>query len=262
MQVRVLGTAQDEGIPRLDCECNQCTTGIVRHGPAITVESGDETVLVDAPPDVKRTVGVSTVDSVILTHAHIGHYGGLFYFGREGYNTDHKPVYCSEKMDAWLRDGNKAYRHLIERGNVELRPFVPGKSFEIAEIQCHPIPVPHRNEDADTVGLRFEGEDASMTYIPDIDYWSPETERAVKKSDVALVDGTFFSMDEVGRRDVPHPMIPETMDRFDDCDTELYFTHLNHTNPAADSTTSAYRTVIKRGFDVADDGYVIELGCV
>ncbi len=31
---------------------------------------------------------------------HIGHYGGLFYLGREGYGADRKPVCYSEKLSA------------------------------------------------------------------------------------------------------------------------------------------------------------------
>ncbi|WP_435153216.1 MBL fold metallo-hydrolase [Haladaptatus sp. DFWS20] len=262
MQIRVLGTAQDEGIPRCDCECNQCTSGVVRHGPAISLEADDATILVDAPPDIKRAIGLSTVDSIVLTHAHVGHYGGLFYLGREGYDTDRKPIYCSETMADWFRDGNKAYYHLVARKNVELRPFVPDDSFEVGGVTCHPISVPHRNEDADTVGLRFEDGGSSFVYIPDIDYWTPKAERMVVESDVALVDGTFFSMSEVDGREVPHPPIPETMKRFEGCDTELYFTHLNHTNPVANSTSSAHRSVVKAGFNIAIDGQVISMRCI
>ncbi|SIQ98155.1 pyrroloquinoline quinone biosynthesis protein B [Haladaptatus litoreus] len=259
MRIRVLGTAQDEGIPRLDCECNQCSAGIVRHGPAIAVESNEKTILVDAPPDVKQTIGLTTVDCILLTHAHVGHYGGLFYFGREGYDAERKPLHCSERMATWLRDGNKAYHHLVARENVELCPFVPDEPFELGGLTCHPISVPHRNEDADTVGFRFEENDSSLTYIPDIDYWTQKAERAVRKSDIALVDGTFYSMAEVGGRNVPHPTIPETMERFEGCETDLYFTHLNHTNPVADSSTPEYRTVVERGFEVVSDLQVFSL---
>ncbi|WP_049970980.1 MBL fold metallo-hydrolase [Haladaptatus cibarius] len=268
MQIRVLGTAQDEGIPRLDCECNQCSAGVVRHGPAIAVESNERTILVDAPPDVKQTVGLTTVDSILLTHAHIGHYGGLFYFGREGYDTERKPLYCSEKMAAWLRNGNKAYHHLVARENVELRPFAPDEPFELDGLTCRPISVPHRNEDADTVGFRFEENGSSLIYIPDIDHWTRKAERAVRKSDVALVDGTFYSMDEIGEtaevvgRNVPHPTVPTTMKRFEDCETDLHFTHLNHTNPVADSSTPEYGTVVEHGFDVASDEQVFLLNSV
>ncbi len=51
MQIRVLGTARDEEILRLDCSCDRCSSGIVRHGSAIAIETNDETILIDAPPD-------------------------------------------------------------------------------------------------------------------------------------------------------------------------------------------------------------------
>ncbi len=261
MHVRVLGTAQDEGIPRLDCDCNQCSADIVRHGPAIVIESGDETILVDAPPDIRQTVGLTTVDSIVVTHAHVGHYGGLFYLGREAYDTDGVPVYCSGALATWLREGNKAYHHLLARGNVELQPFTPDEPFEIGGSTCHPFSVPHRNEDADTVGVRFEDDDTSVYYLPDIDYWTTSAERAVRDSNVALVDGTFHSLDEVDGRaeEVPHPPIPETMTRFEDYQTAIHFTHLNHTNPIADPDSSEHGTVVEQGFGVASDEQVIYL---
>ncbi len=111
---------------------------------------------------------------------------------------------------------------------------MPSESFEVGGLTCEPVP--HRNEDADTVGLRFDDGNSSVS---DIDYWTPRWS-AVKRSDMAFVDGTLYSTDEVDGRDVPHPPILETMTRFEDCETDVRFTHLNHSNPVADPSLSEY----------------------
>lgn len=256
MKVKILGSGQDEGIPRLDCNCPQCKKGIFRYGPSVLLmpKNGNRKILIDVPPDIKRMVGLNPIDSIFLTHAHIGHYGGLFFLGKEAYNADEKPVYCSEKMKEWLGSGNKAYRHLIERNNIQLIPFKPGEKFELDSLGCKPIKVNHRNEDADTVSLMFVENGNKFYYMPDLDHWTKKTEGLVIESDVALIDGTFFSSEEIDREDVPHPFVKETMERFEGSGTEIYFTHLNHTNPVADKETKEYKKVIEEGFGVAEDG--------
>lgn len=261
MKVKILGSGQDEGIPRLDCNCPQCKKGISRHGPSILLTSEVQTrrILIDTPPDIKRMVGLSSVDSIFLTHAHIGHYGGLFFLGKEAYNTDQKPVHCSERMKDWLKGGNKAYRHLIKRSNIRLIPFKPGEEIEIDNLRCKPIKVNHRDEDADTVSLMFVENGNKFYYMPDLDHWTEKSEKLVTESDVALVDGTFFSSQEIDRKDVPHPFVKETMERFEDTNTEIYFTHLNHTNPIADRETEEYQKVVGEGFGVAEDGLSLNI---
>ena len=42
-------------------------------------------------------------------------------------------------------------------------------------------------------------------------------------------------------------------------DLEVYFTHLNHSNPALDPDGSEYREIVRRGFAVLQDGLEIAL---
>lgn len=265
MEFTVRGTAQDAGTPYLDCGCPQCEKGIVRYGPAATIETASAAYLIDAPPDIKRMVGLDRIDEILLTHAHIGHYGGLFFLGRESYDADRVPIRCSRAIAEWLRGGNKAYHHLVERNNVMLRPFDPGEPFDLEPgLACRPVAVDHRDEDGDTVGLLFETAGSSLYYMTDLDRWTPAADRAVRETDVAFVDGTFYSaaefdLDRIDADDVPHPPITETMERFADCETEIYFTHLNHTNPVTDPDSEEHRRVREAGFGVASDGLTLSL---
>jgi pyrroloquinoline quinone biosynthesis protein B len=96
--------------------------------------------------------------------------------------------------------------------------------------------VPHRDELSDTVGYRIEGPRATALYVPDTDRW--ETWRTsirnlADSADLAFLDGTFASPDEVKGRDIreiPHPMMPVTRDLLRGVRARLWFIHINHTN--------------------------------
>ena len=67
--------------------------------------------------------------------------------------------------------------------------------------------------------------------------------------DIALIDGTFWSEDELGGRDqskVPHPPVLQTLNMLgerEDGDPEIFFTHLNHTNPLYDQDSEQMKQV-------------------
>jgi len=152
--------------------------------------------------------------------------------------------------------------------------------------------VPHRNEYADTVGYLIEGPRAKAVFIPDIDRWVSERRDAAERTgtvpdartgaglaggefgsfpgwekdvralvasvDHAFLDATFSSGAELPGRDmskVPHPLVPDTMDRLDGLGGKVWFIHLNHTNPLLDDPSPAER----RGFHVAREGLVLPL---
>ena len=52
--------------------------------------------------------------------------------------------------------------------------------------------------------------------------------------DVALLDGTLFSTDELTERDlrqIPHPLVSDTAERLAGVDCDVQLIHLNHSNP-------------------------------
>jgi pyrroloquinoline quinone biosynthesis protein B len=86
----------------------------------------------------------------------------------------------------------------------------------------------------------------------------------VGEVDAALLDGSFFSGSEVPGRaieDIPHPLIPHTMDLLEESVREgarVVFTHFNNTNPALDDGKEAGE-VQRRGFELAREGMRIPL---
>jgi len=165
-RVVVLGTVQDGGMPQIGCDCSRCSRArkdpkLARHvaSLAIHVPKTGHVYLVDATPDLpaqieeihgfrphpEGKVDRAPVDGVLLTHAHIGHYLGLAWFGFESLNTKDIPVWTSPRMAEYLR-ANGPWSQLVRIGNVALREFQPGTPFSLEEgITVKPFQVPHRD---------------------------------------------------------------------------------------------------------------------
>jgi pyrroloquinoline quinone biosynthesis protein B len=285
-----LGTAQDGGLPHAACTCPRCVAA--RHDPqrrrriasiAIVVPATGRRFLVDATPDLREQLDLlpevgthppgrvdrAPVDGVLLTHAHVGHYLGLAFFGFEAIHTSKLPVYATPRMVAFLR-ANAPWSRLVAREEVSLREALPGLTFDLdAGVRVTPFAIPHRDEDSDTVGFAIAGPRHTIVYVPDTDTWttwSAEALRALDTCDIALVDGTFFAADELPGRDVGtigHPLMVVTMDRLRDPvragRLRVLFTHLNHSNRALDPAGPERQRIIDGGFAVAEDGQRLPL---
>ena len=268
----VLGIAQDGGVPHLGCRQELCVRA--RRDPSVRklVASlglvdhvSGRRFVIDATPDfaaqVDRLGGLP--DAILLTHAHIGHYLGLAQLGREVLGAKRLPVYCTASMARFLRE-NGPWKRLVALENIEIHEVQPGVEFELTpSLRATAIRVPHRDEDSDTVAWLVAGPLRQLLWLPDIDKWEKWdrsiTELVSERRLLAFVDGTFFSADEIpGRsiRDIPHPLVPETVARFGrrpSPPARVLFVHLNHTNRLLWDPT-ARRELERKGFGIAREG--------
>jgi pyrroloquinoline quinone biosynthesis protein B len=248
----VLGIAQDAGIPHLGCEQGLCWS--IRSGgrkPERVASVGlvnrtlDRSFLIDATPDLVSQVtdltGGTPPSGILLTHAHIGHYAGLMYLGRESIDAKQVPVFGTDRMHAFLR-GNAPWSLLVSRRNIDLRPLPIGQRFDLdRDLRVTAFAVPHRDEFSDTVGFLIEGPRKKILYIPDIDQWQKwdrSIRELVDQVDLAFLDGTFASPGEIPGRsidDIPHPMMSVTRDLLSGSKAAVWFIHLNHTNAEIDA---------------------------
>jgi pyrroloquinoline quinone biosynthesis protein B len=256
----VLGIAQDGGMPHMGCEREPCASA--RRGErraekvaCLGITDGERAYLFDATPDFPAQVHAMNArlpSGVFLTHAHIGHYTGLVHLGKEVAGARGVPVWATEKMRAFL-SSNAPWRALVENGNVELRD---NTDVDLGGVRVRAIQVPHRNEYADTVGYLIEGPRARVLYVPDIDRWEPwdrDIRALVLSVDLAFLDATFASGEELPGRDirlVPHPPVADTVERLAGLGERVRLIHLNHTNPLLVDSKS----LDAKGFRVAREG--------
>ena len=284
----VLGTAQDAGIPHIGCYCTNCRRarkdaafGRLKPSLAVVDMKDRKIFIVDASPDIGRQFdmihermgfgpadGINAPHGILLTHAHIGHYTGLMYYGYEGLNAARIPVWCTSKMARFLEE-NGPWSQLVRYENIVLQAIRPEERTPLTErISFTPLLVPHRDEFSDTVGFIVAGPKRKLLYIPDIknwQVWDRSIKEEVEQVDYAILDGTFFSPDELPGRDlskIGHPFITASMDVLAPAaksGKRIYFTHLNHSNLALDPDRHASKEIIDRGFHLAADGMELPL---
>jgi len=285
-RLRVLGIAQDGGVPHAGCTCERCERA--RHDPyrrayvaSVALVCDGHAYVVDATPDFaaqldaladvrappRGRVDRSPVDGVLLTHAHVGHYLGLAQLGFEVMHAEATPVWATPRMAEFLRD-NAPWAQLVDKQEIALFELAPGTSVSLCGVVVTPFAVPHRDEYSDTVGFRFVGPRSTVVYLPDTEpweRWSAPVEEVLAGVDTLLVDGTFFSGDELPGRapsTIGHPLMLDTIDRLAPrvaAGMRVSFIHLNHSNPALDPGSSARRSIEARGFAVAHQGMELPL---
>ena len=271
--ITVLGIAQDGGRPQPGCQrpCCQDLSAADYRSPVslgIKTENGT-TILIEATRDLGRqliTFGESSIDHLFLTHAHLGHVDGLGLFGRETMSARGIPLHSSPSMQNLIRS-TPAWALLLEQGVFDLTEI---GHVEIDDVVIESIAIPHRAELSDMHAFVIRGKEHSVLFLPDHDSWD-QTLSAHNASSIrewlnnldithALLDGTFWSGDELQGRDmsvVPHPTIQDSLARLGQKQTgdpEIFFTHLNHTNPAHQQGSAEYQNIVQLGWRVSVEG--------
>lgn len=287
----VLGIAQDGGVPQAGSFSDprwddpRLQRKVVSLG-IVDPRSGKRW-MIDATPDFRRQLldlhraapapagdaKRPPLDGIFLTHAHMGHYTGLMFLGKESMGAKSIPVWAMPRMAGFLED-NAPWNQLVNLKNIELQPLVAGESVRLApDISVTPVLVPHRQEYSETVCFRIDGPGRAVLWLPDVDSWrelddiGPRIEGLIESVDVAYIDGTFFANGEIPGRDMsgfPHPFIRDSLKRFIILPpaerAKIRFIHLNHTNPALDPSSAARGEIDELGLDVAVEGEIATLG--
>ncbi|MFK7737270.1 MAG: MBL fold metallo-hydrolase [Pirellulaceae bacterium] len=275
----ILGTAQDGGYPQVNCQKGCCKPAWEDQARrrfvsciAVVDPQSKQRWLFDCTPDFRdqiRLLDQSTpklagrpLDGVFPTHAHVGHYTGLMFLGREVLGARSVPVFAMPRMKYFL-ESNGPWNQLVKLEQIRIERISAAQTINLnTRIQVIPFLVPHRDEYSETVGFEIRGPNLRVAYLPDIDKWekwSVPIEKLIAKVDVALLDGTFFSGDELPGRnmsEIPHPSIQESMKRFSKLPqaerTKIRFIHLNHSNPLLRPESGKKTELQNAGMDVAE----------
>jgi len=281
----ILGSAQDGGLPHAGCRCGNCRAARAdwtrRRLPASAgIVAGDRLAIIDTTSAFEEQYHhlwersersqafegerYGAPEIVVLTHAHTGHYVGLWQLDRSVLAARQSLVLAPPKMHRFLA-AQEPWAGMVREGFIVLEPLPIDEPFDLLPgVRVTALEVPHRAEwETDTVALVVEGTQASALYLPDIDRWD-EWERdindVVASVDSAFLDGCFWAAPT--SRNVPHPPVIETMERLQplvDAGKHVSFIHLNHSNPLCDPTTDEHRMVLERGFAVGREGDSVDL---
>jgi pyrroloquinoline quinone biosynthesis protein B len=277
----ILGIAQDAGYPQIGCRKKCCES--IRNGSetkrhitnlAISDHSSGKYWLFEATPDIAEQLGkMQSKDKslpfqlpagIFLTHGHIGHYTGLMQLGREAYGAKGVEVFAMPRMEQFLKN-NGPWSQLTDLGNISIRQMDSDKGIQLSEeLWVTPIRVPHRDEFTETVGFLILGK-KKLLFIPDIDKWEKwdrSLDSLIQEVDLALIDGTFFDIDELPGRDmreIPHPFVTETIQKLaalpKNLRNRVMFIHFNHTNPLIRKDSPESKQITAQGFRIAREGW-------
>ena len=277
--IQVLGIVQDAGYPHIGCEKDCCKA--VSPGDyfvsclGLVDKTNNKRYLFDATPDIHNQLNLlekfsdaNLVDGIFLTHAHIGHYTGLMYLGREGLGGKNIMVYALKRMSKFLTK-NGPWDQLVKLNNISIQTISNKEFVKLSEnIFVIPIRVPHRDEYSETVGYKIIGKSKKILFIPDIDKWDEWKKsiiEEVKLVDYAFIDGTFYNGTELNRdmREIPNTSIEETLQLFSNQPVaernKIYFIHINHTNPILTNKNGIRDLVEGLGFNIAQRGLKFKL---
>lgn len=283
----VLGIAQDGGYPHAGCNKKCCRevwldTSKKRGVACLGVVDPDtnQVWMFDATPDFREQLHVLNaelpdeargqqmrIDGVFLTHAHIGHYTGLMFLGREAMATKSVPVYCMPKMAAFL-ESNGPWDQLVTLNNIQIQVMEENCKVVLNErISVTPLLVPHRGEYAETAGFIIQGPEHSVLFIPDIDKWTiweRSISELIKMVDCAYLDGTFYAAEELARmKNVPHPFIVESLEEFSALSLgdkqKVHFIHFNHTNPLIRDDSEEHAAIKNMGYNISCEEQKVSL---
>ncbi len=304
MRIRVLGSAAGGGFPQWNCNCPNCDgvrRGTVRAQPrtqssiAVTVD-GRNWVLFNASPDLlsqikafpelqpARALRDTGIAAVVLIDAQIDHTTGLLML-REGKPLD---IYCTRMVHEDLTTGNPLFNILGHFCGVNWHrvatdpgasfeiPAVPGLRFTAVPLRSKAPPYsPHREDphEGDNIGVRIEdtASGRNVFYAPGLGEIEPHLEPLLRDADCVMVDGTFWTDDEMVRleisrkraREIGH--LPQSgpggmisvMDGL--AKPRKILIHINNTNPILVEDSPERAQLTAHGIEVAHDGMEVQL---
>jgi pyrroloquinoline quinone biosynthesis protein B len=281
--IYILGNTQDAGLPHIGCQHPFCEDNFnvyeEHYTTSIAVVNSDlkKYILFEATPDItfqlnnlKKNIFDEFLlpESIYITHAHIGHYTGLMYFGREALGSKELIVRVLPRMSNFLQN-NGPWSQLVDINNIKIKEINFGSSTkELANINITPVQVPHRDEYSETAGYIIKGKNKKALFSPDIDKWEKwdrDLSQLAKEFDFLLIDATFYNSKEINRdiSEIPHPLVTETIDLLNGLSIEnrnkVYFIHMNHTNMMLDPDSELSKLITSKGFNIARLGQKLYL---
>ncbi len=300
MRVRVLGAAAGGGFPQWNCACENCL--LVRAGDprveaatqdslALTARAG-KWLVVNASPDIHRQIQAfrelhpagprhTPIAALALTNGDLDHVLGLLSLRESQPLT----VLATERVRAGLVERNAMLRTLARTpGQVTWKRLELGSELVLEDVGLGVTPVAASGKlpvhltgvlepsPEDNVSLRVRDLATGRVALVATALGSLDgIEDTLRGADAVLLDGTFWSEDELvsrglGKsfaRDMAHVPLGGpggSLERLAGiAPARRVYTHVNNTNPILRSDSPERAAVERAGWQVARDGLEIEV---
>ncbi len=311
MKIKILGSAAGGGFPQWNCACRNCAglrAGTLRAQPRTQTQiafSPDDRVwfLVGTSPDLRSQIlsarelapsadaaGQSPIGGVFLPSADVDTVMGLLHL-RE-FQTFF--VFSTAAVQCALKTENRIFK-VLERGASPVQWQILSSSGRLG---CHLSENPGESPtfvcntfslggsfpdyvseeflraaapEGATLGFLFEQDGKKLFIASSLSGENSEWQKLAASADVVLIDGTFWSNDELLRtgrthktaREIGHLPISGAdglLAQFPkDAKGRKFLIHINNTNPILDEDSPEHRAVLEAGFEIAYDGLDISL---
>ena len=306
MQVKILGSAAGGGFPQWNCGCRNCSglrAGSLKATARTQTQlafspDGQVWFLLGASPDLRTQIlatpelapapgesSSSPIGGVFLTSADVDSLMGLLHL-REFQSFF---VFATPAIQRVLKSENRIF-DVLHRADppVQWQTLSPGARLacRFGEDPSAPptficVPVALDGDYPDFIStelrrtlssqeavlaLRFEQPGKSFCFAPSLADGSAEGLKAAATSNIAFLDGTFWSDDELIRAGRGHKTAREMghlplsgrdglLAQFPkDSGCRKILIHINNTNPILDENSDERRVTLDAGFEIAYDG--------
>ena len=288
-------------MPQWNCACTNCRAARAGEIPARTQSSvalsadGERWFLVNASPDLRvqiesfaplqprpGSVRASPIEAVLLTNADLDHVLGLVLLREGGALPVHATSAVRSTLVADLRlegllgafGGIRWLDAAFEQTPLLDRSGSPsGISYRTILLPGGPPPYAKRTDDAPGHSAAFQFTDENkggrLLVAPDLAGLTPEFSAALADSEAVLIDGTFWSDEELRAvrpaartaLEMGHLPVAEGTLGLMQAASARYkaYVHLNNTNPILMPGAPERAAVEAAGVCVAEDGWEFEL---
>jgi pyrroloquinoline quinone biosynthesis protein B len=296
MLVHVLGSAAGGGVPQWNCACTRCQDA--RNGrlperleASIAVSADDRSVLIfNATTDIRRQIGRESallprtkrdtpIAAIFLTDANIDHCAGLLSLRQ----ASDLRVYSTAAVRDALALKNIAFApftapprewHDIGTRTVRFAGSNRSEGITVSAIEVSGVLPSFAGGSAQTgaaVSYSIEADGGKVLYAPIFAALDATLLAAIADADLALVDGTFFTDDEMieqglGTRTatsmghLPVGGHDGSLAAFSRMRSgNILYTHVNNSNPMLDPDSTAFASLARAGIGIAGDGATFDV---
>ncbi|MDT8400872.1 MAG: MBL fold metallo-hydrolase [Bacteroidales bacterium] len=247
VKITFLGTGTSQGVPVIACNCRTCKSTDSRDKrlrTSLLIETEKQNIVIDAGPDFRQQMlraGVEKLDSILLTHEHKDHIGGMDDVRAYNYISK-KPIdiYCDERVQKAVK---REYPYVFSEHKY---PGVPQMNlirmnddpFELGDLKVLPVRVHHYR--LPVYGFRI----GDFAYITDANYISEDNKKKLL--------GVKYMVINALRKEkhLSHFNLREALELIDEISPrKAFITHISHQMGLHDDVSKELPASVELAYD-------------